>query len=828
LTLALGVGANTALFSVVDAVLLKKLPVKDPDQLVLFKASWDPEKFGPGGFNGSNPYDPATKLTTGTSFPIQTLQRLRQEHAALADVFGFSPMEFNFNAGGQAEVVSGQVVSGNYYSALGVPAVAGRILTDEDDKANATPVAVLSHRFWTNRFGADPSIVGKQVNINNVAFTIVGVTAAGFAGTSNVGSAQDVSIPLAWEQQVGGEQSNMLGAGIWWLRLMGRLQPGATLAQAEATLAGPFQQSVLEHRAMRQARAKRALSNVDPIDLPRLGVISGSQGEMDSRSGFAVPLYLLVGVVGLVLLIACANVANLLLVRGSWRKKEIAVRLALGASRGRLIRQLLTESVLLATVGGALGILFALWIKNGLLLVAEWGGREMNALDPQLDLRVLAFTLGLSLLTGIVFGILPAVRATNLDLTPALKDAGRGSSALGRSWLSKSLVVVQVSVSVLLLIGAGLLVRTLRNLQHVETGFNANNLLLFNVDPGLLGYKDQKLAALYEQTFNRLEAVPGVQSVTFSRVALLSFGAITSSVYLPHEVGPDGKPLESEAKVHWARENFLSTMEIPLLMGRSLSAQDDARAPKVAVVNQSFAKAHFGNENPIGKRFSFDTDNLNEIEIVGLARDAKYTSQRAEIQPTVYQSWRQTLPRLSAVVFEVRTAGDPMQFVGPIRAAMRDVDSNLPLSNIRTQVQQADQTLAMERMFAKLLTLFGVIAQLLAAIGLYGVMAYAVSQRTQEIGIRMALGADRRKVLMMIVRQGMTLTVIGIAIGLGGAFVLMKYLESLTGLLFGVEARDPLTFAVIAALLGAVALLACLVPARRATKVDPLTALRYE
>jgi predicted permease len=338
---------------------------------------------------------------------------------------------------------------------------------------------------------------------------------------------------------------------------MGRLQPGATLAQAEATLAGPFQESVLEHRSMRQAKATRALRNVDPKDLPRLGVDSGSQGEMDSRTGFATPLQLLGGVVGLVLLIACANVANLLLVRGSSRRKEIAVRLALGASRRRLIRQLLTESVLLATVGGALGVLFALWIKNGLLLVTEWGGREMNALDPRLDWRVLAFTLGLSLLTGIVFGILPALRSTNLDLTPTLKDTGRSSSAIGRSWLSKSLVVVQVSVSVLLLIGAGLLVRTLRNLQHVETGFNANNLLLFDVDPGLLGYKDEKLAALYEQAFSRLEAVPGVQSVTFSRNALLSFSANTSSVFLPGEVGPDGKPRESEAKVHTVRENFL-------------------------------------------------------------------------------------------------------------------------------------------------------------------------------------------------------------------------------------------------------------------------------
>ena len=828
LTIALGVGANTALFSVVDAVLLKKLPVKDPDRLVILKASWNYEKFGVGGFNGTNRIDPATNLTTGTSFPLETLTRLRQEPGVLSDVFAFSPMELNFNAGGQAEVVVGQVVSGNYYNALGVTAIAGRTITDADDNRASTPVAVLSHRFWTNRFGNDPTVIGKQVNINNVAFTIVGVTPAGFSGTSNVGLAMDVSIPIAWEQQVAGEQSNMRGGGIWWLRLMGRLQPGATIEQAEVALAGPFQQSVLEHRAGRQARSETPLRTVEPKDLPRLGVDSGSQGEMDSRTGFAQPLRLLMGVVGLVLLIACANVANLLLVRGSSRRKEIAVRIALGASRGRLIRQLMTESVLLAAVGGALGILFALWIKDGLLVVSDWAGREMSDLNPQLDLRVLGFTIGLSLLTGLIFGLLPALRTTDLDLTPALKDAGRSSSAIGRSWLSKGLVVVQVSISVLLLIGAGLLIRTLRNLQHVEIGFNAQNLLLFDVEPAMLGYKDDKLVNLYQQAFSRLEAVPGAESVTFSRNALLSWSSNTSSVFLPHKLGPDGTPVDSDAKVHTVRENFLSTMEIPLLVGRHLTAQDDARSQRVAIVNQEFAKAHFGNESPIGKCFSFEPEKPCEIQIVGMARDAKYTSQRDNIQPTVYQSWRQALDRVSRVVFEVRTSGDPTSLVGPIREAMREVDSNLPLSNIRTQVQQADQTLSMERMFAKLLTLFGLIAQQLAAIGLYGVMAYAVSQRTHEIGIRMALGANRRRVLMMVVREGMSLTVIGIVIGLAGAYALTKYLETLTELLFGVEARDPWTFAVIAVLLAAVALIACLVPARRATKVDPLTALRYE
>ncbi|HVI71511.1 MAG TPA: FtsX-like permease family protein, partial [Pyrinomonadaceae bacterium] len=452
----------------------------------------------------------------------------------------------------------------------------------------------------------------------------------------------------------------------------------------------------------------------------------------------------------------------------------------------------------------------------------------MSALDPKLDLRVLGFTLGLSLLTGLIFGLLPALRTTDLDLTPALKDAGRSSTAIGRSWLSKGLVVVQVSISVLLLIGAGLLIRTLRNLHQVDIGFNAQNLLLFDVEPAMLGYKDEKLVNLYQHAFSRLEAVPGVQSVTFSRNALLSWGSNTSSVYVPNALGPDGKPLESEAKVHTVRENFLRTMEIPLLTGRNLTEQDDARTPRVAVVNQEFAKVHFPNESPVGKCFGFDSDKPCEIQIVGMARDAKYTSQRDDVQPTVYQSWRQALERASRVVFEVRTSGDPTSLTGPIRQAMREVDSNLPLSNIRTQVQQADQILAMERTFAKLLTLFGLIAQQLAAIGLYGVMAYAVSQRTHEIGIRMALGADRRRVLMMVVREGMILTIIGIVIGLAGAYALMKYLETLTELLFGVQARDPWTFATIAVLLGVVALVACLVPARRATKVDPLTALRYE
>jgi predicted permease len=833
LTLALGVGANTALFSVVDAVLLKKLPVKDPDQLVMFR-SVSGKEFSPGSYTGHNRRDPVTGLMNRTSFPYLTFTRMREQQSVLEDVFAFGSVFMNANTDGQAEVVDGQAVSGNYYAALGVPAFVGRLINENDDKAGTTPVAVISHRYWQRRFGGKRGVVGTQINLNNVAFTIIGVSPPGFEGTMEIGSSQDVSIPIAWEQQVDGDRSRMKGSGMWWLRLMGRLKHGATREQSRATLESVFQQSVLEHRAARQYQAKAEgadpLRPLDPKDYPRLAVDSGSQGEMNFREFFARPLQMLFGVVGLVLLIACANVANLLLVRSSSRQKEIAVRLAVGASRWRLIRQLLTESILLAMLGGATGVLFALWIKDGLLAVADWGGREVTVLDTSLDLRVLGFTLGLSLLTAIVFGLVPALRATRLDLTPTLKDSGRSSSIASRSFLSKSLVVAQVSLSLVLLIGAGLFVRTLLNLQRVETGFNEHNLLLFNVSPNLTGYKEERLANLYKQIFERTEAVPGVRAVTFSRLPLLSHSSSSSGFYLPGtKASPDGTfASDGEVNVLNVRENFFEAMEIPLLLGRTFTAQDDTRAPKVAVINQTLARRYFPNQNPIGQRFSFDSHGVNAIEIVGLAKDAKYTSQRDETPPTAYLQWTQSLAQMGAATFEVRTAGDPSSIIPQIRQAVREVDSNLPVKDMKTQIEQGDETLAMERLFAKLLSLFGLLAQQLASIGLYGVMAYSVSQRTHEIGIRMALGANRSVVLKMILKQGMTLTFIGVALGLGGAYVLTNYLESLTDMLYGVKPRDPLTYGVLAALLTIVALIACFIPARRATKVDPMVALRYE
>lgn len=840
-SLALGIGANTALFSIINATLLKMLPVREPERLVLFRSVAPPE-FSPGSYNGSTRNDPAIGGRSRTSFPYQSFQRMREQDSPLSDLLAYGNVSLNVNADGQAEVASGQAVSGNYFTALGVQPVVGRVLNDEDDKPAASPAAVISYRYWQRRFSGDPAVVGKQINLNNLAFTIVGVTAQGFDGTHGVGSTQDVTIPIAVEPQlyIDRNRSYQSGAGVWWLRLIGRLKPGASAEQARAQLENTFLQSVIEHRTARQAQSQAAggsaVTNLDPKLYPRLYVDAGGQGEVNQRRGLASSLYFLQGVVGLVLLIACANVANLLLSRAAARQKEIGLRLALGASRWRLIRQLLTESVLLSVLGGVLGILFAIWIKDGVIAVSEWGGRNMSALDPKLDWRVLGFTLALSLVTGIVFGLAPAWRSTGVNLTPTLKDGGRGSSAGSRSLLSRGLVVVQVALSLLLLVGAGLFVRTLLNLQRVDPGFNSQNLLLFGVQPGLIGYKDEKLQQLYERLSSRLETVPGVQAVTFSRNTLLSQGASSRSVFLREALNspPDSEGRirpSGEGHLHQVRENFLEAMQIPLLAGRTMRVQDDSKSPRVVVVNETFAKLYFPNDNAVGKRFTFDPTKPDEVEIVGIAKDAKYTRQRDEVPPTVYASFRQELRGVPGVTFEVRTTGDPTAGVNAIRHAVSEIDSNLPLNNVKTQVEQADEILGAERLFAKLLTLFGLLAQQLASIGLFGVLAYSVSQRTHEIGIRMALGANRGAVMRMILWQGMVLALLGIALGLVGAYVLTKYLESwinLQQMLFGVKVSDPYTYVIIAVLLTVVALVACYIPARRATKVDPLVALRYE
>lgn len=837
LSLALGIGANTALFSIVDALLLKRLPVEDPDRLVLF-TSLTPREFNPGGYMGNSRRDPATGQSIRSSFPYQTFKRFRdQKDGPLTDVMAFADVTVNLNAGGQAEVVRAQAVSDNYFQVLGVRPLLGRTFNQSDDSTSSPPVAIISFRYWQQRFGESNAIVGSQVNLNNIAFRIIGITPPGFEGASQAGSTRDISVPISWEPQLAGARSRMNGAGAWWLRMMGRLKPGATGDQAALALNGLFQQTVVEHRKARQEvaiaqQSRVQILDITPGEMPKLTSIPGGQGEMNTRDRYRRPLYILFGVVVLVLLIACANVANLLLARGASREQEIGVRLALGASRWRIVRQMLTESLLLSVIGGLAGIMCAVWIKDGLFAVTDWGGQSLRALEPKLDLRVLAFTFGIAVLTGILFGLAPALRSTKVNVAPTLKETSRGT-VISRSLLSRSLVVIQVSLSLILMIGAIQFVRTLINLQRVDPGFNTQNLLLFGVEPRLIGYKDDKLAQLYKDISMRLEAIPGVRNVTFSQEALLSFSSSDRSVFLGiASMGKDGQPIPNGGvSIHRVRENFPSAMEIPLLAGRNLTTQDDTKAPRVVLVNQTFAKKYFGDENPLGRRFSFDFTKPDSIEIVGLLKDSKYTSKRDDVVPTAYIPWQQELQNGGSATFEIRTMGDPLAIVSAVREAVKNVDSNLPVDDLRTQVAQVDQTLSMERLFARLMTLFGVLAQQLSSIGLYGVIAYSVAQRTREIGVRMALGAKQGNVLRMILRQGMVLALIGVALGTVGAWLLIKYLETnanLNSMLFRVTARDPVTFVAVAVLLTIIALLACYIPARRASRVDPMVALRYE
>ncbi len=822
LSLALGIGASTAIFSLLDAVLLKMLPVKEPQELVLFNWLSGPNRMM-ASINGSSLTDPATGMNTSTSFSYLTFERLREHNETLASVFAFAPLEqLNVNVDGQAEIAAGQLVSGDYYAGLGVEPALGRLIRDEDDHAGASPVAVITHRYFERRFALDPEVIGKSVNVNNVAFTIIGVTPPAFSGALEVGESPDLSIPLAMEPQVIQGSRSLAQPWFWWLRVMGRVKPEVSEEQARASLEVIFQESALDGWTALQARLQslgRATAQ-EPRDTPLLRVASGGQGLTELRQAYSRPLMILMIVVGLVLVVACANLANLLVARAAQRQKEIAVRLALGASRFRLIRQLLTESLMLALAGGALGALLAYWAKDILLALRPWGGSEI-ALDLKLDLRVLGFTLAVSLITGLLFGLAPALRATRIDLTPTLKDQA-GSLTRSRSILSKSLIVAQVAMSLVLLVGAGLFLRTLGNLHSIDVGFNSENLLLFRVDPRLSGYKGPQIASLYRRMIEGIESVPGVRSATLSRHPLLSGSARTVSVSVQGHTSQEGE--DSDLLVNTVAPNFLETMGIPLLFGRSLTPHDDERAPKVAVINQAMARKYFADDNPIGRRFGMGgPETSGQIEIIGVARDAKYTSLRREMSPTAYVPYLQD--SLGQANFSVRIAGDATALTSSIREAVREVDANLPLFDVKTQSQQTAESLAQERLFATLSSFFGLLALVLASIGLYGVMSYSVARRTSEIGIRMALGAEARDVTRMVMSETIRLVFTGIAIGLGAALAVTRLISSM---LFGLAPTDPLTISLAVFVMIAVAALAGYLPARRASQVDPLAALKYE
>jgi predicted permease len=821
LTLAIGIGPNTALFGVVNELLLKPLPVPSPRDLVLF--NWlEGRQSMRRGMNGVRTIDEATGRSTSTSFSYPTFRRLQEASRTLTELFGFYPLQqLNVVVDGSADISSGQYVSGNYFRGLGVGAVLGRTLTDEDDRPGAPPVATITHQHWTRRLNRDPSIVGKAVLINKVPFTIVGVTPEGFAGTLDVAQSPDFTVPFAVEPLLGGERSGLLRPAFLWVNMIGRLRPGLSREQAIADLTPAMRQAMLEEWQQALATGTRATSNDTSRtldDAPTLRAEPGGQGLMDSRRRYAQPLLVLMGCAVLVLLIACVNIASLLLSRGAARQKEIATRLALGAAGERLVRQLGTESLLIAVLGAAVGLVLARFAASGLAVWRPWGGSAV--LEGGLDWRVFGFCGAMALCTGVLSGLVPAMRAARTELIQATKRTTGVASAP----LARALVVAQVALSLVLLVAAGLFAGTLRNLYAVDKGFNADHLLIFGVQPQLNGYAPTESAALYTRMIERLEAIPGVRGATLSRQPLLALSRRADGVTIEGVARTVG----ASAEVNVVAANFFDTMEIPLLLGRRFDERDRAEATRVAVVNERFVATNLAGANPIGHRLWFgDAASGTPIEIVGMTRDAKYTDLRSPTKPVVYIPFQQDIPEQVNVA--VRTVGEAMVLAPAVRSAMRELDATLPLFDVRSQAEQVERSIARETMFARFSTLLSVIAMLLAAIGLYGTMAYTVVRRTAEIGLRMALGARRAAVVEMVVRQALVLAAIGVAIGipltLGAARLAGTVLDQL---LFGVEWYDPLVMSGAAAILVLVATVAALVPARAAARVDPLLALRHE
>ena len=828
LSLALGIGANTAIFSLMDAVMLKMLPVQQPNQLVLL--TWTSPGW-PAAIHrlGGNFDRDQSGRATGTAFSYPIFEDVRTRNSVFSGVLGFADTErMTVNAGGQAGLADSQYVSGDYFSSLGVRAVLGRTLLPADDlsAANAT---VISYSYWTRRFGRVPSVVGKSITLNGVSFTVVGVAPPEFFGVQP-GTSIDVWIPLHTQPQVDArwadpkEGSKFTAPEDWWIVMMGRLKPGINARQAQAAVDVIVRQNVL---ALGPQKKRFEGISLDP---PRVELAPASKGLDNLRHEFSRPLFVLMGVVSLVLLIACANVANLLLARATVRQKEIAVRLALGAGRQRLIRQLLTESVVLASAGGVLGVFLAYW-ASGILLAFMSSGSDPVTLHVTPDLRVLGFTAGVSVLTGILFGLAPALRGTRLNLTPALKEGASGGARRHgrrlRLGLGKALVISQVAMSLLLLMGAGLFVRTLVNLQDQGLGFDRRNLLLFRLDPIQAGYQAEKLPSLYQELQRRLAGLPGVRSVSVSDFTLINGGAWIDGILIQGYTPKPGEGNDGQvgAWLNPVGPGFFGTMGIPVLLGRAIDGRDSPSAPKVAVINQTLANQCFPGSSPVGHRLGgFGNSKPLDFQIIGVVGDAKYGQLRDKVPPTVFIAYAQN-PDPGPTSIEVRTAGDPKQWMSAVRGAVQSLDRNLPLFDFKTQAEQIEQATFQERLFARLSSFFGLLALVLACVGLCGMMSYAVARRTSEIGIRMALGAESVGILRMVLREGFTLAVVGIAIGIPASLAALRLISTM---LYGLKPTDPATVAACAFVMIVVAALAGYLPARRASRVDPMVALRYE
>jgi predicted permease len=819
LTLALGIGANTAIFTLLDQILLRLLPVKEPQQLVLLTMR--------GRHYGNN--------WGGNAISYPMYRDFQDHNQVFSGMFCRFPTRVSLTFGGRAELVEAELVSGTYFSVLGVTTALGRTITPEDDRVpNGHPLVVLNYHYWKQRFGGDPAILGKALTVNNHDMTVMGVAQAGFDGVE-LGRSPKLFIPVMMQQQVVVGNPDMLrDRRTRWVNAFGRLKPAVTETQAKASLQ-PFMHSMLEMEVREAAFSHASAYDREQFLKCWIDVLPGSQGRSYIRRELSTPLWVLMAITGVVLLIACANLANLLLARATGRQKEIAVRLAVGASRGRIVRQLLIETLSLSALGGLAGLAFAFWADKALMAVylpADSGGLRISTAP---DFRILLFTLAVTIVTGLIFGLVPALQTSKPDIGRTLKDQAGAVVGGGHRGLRKTLVVAQVALSLLLLVGAGLFLRSLSNLSSLGPGFPVERLVGFRIAPSLGGYTPGRMKIFYQQLTESLSSIPGVQSVGLAAQRILENDEwdswMTVEGYTPAK--PDNR---ADPYMNMISPNYFATLGVPIVAGRDFTVKDnrevkngpkpDDWTPTVVMINEKFARRYFSGQNPIGRHlgFGWDPGTRTDMEIIGVVKDIKYTNLRDDIPEQAFIPYLGSRDLGSMTVY-LRTTFDPQQLMPAVRAKVRELDPTLPIYGMRTTEVQISNSLTTERMIASLSTVFGFLATLLATIGLYGVMAYTVAQRRREIGIRMALGAEPGKVIWMVMRDVLLLVAIGVGVGVPASLALMRAVASQ---LYGVTAHDPSTLVLATGGLALVACVAGYVPALRASRLDPMVALRYE
>ena len=822
LSLALGIGANTTIYSFMESILLRSLPVADPESLMVLnwhsRTPRDANKESVHVMHGLQglawPGDKGD-MVLGI-FPYGAFltigETLRDDNPVFSTLFGYvNGHNKTLAVRGQAASATTEYVTGEYFRGLAVSPAAGRLIDSEDDLPGAAPVAVISFATSQNRFGGPPNAIGQSILVDNVHFTVIGVAPPEFFGVDPA-SVPDLYLPLHTNLLVDGARAARIypDGTFYWIEMMGRLRPGVSMAQAQAALAPRFHQWVATTATTEGERAK----------LPALTLNPGAAGLGSLRRQYSKPMYVLLAMVALILAIACANIANLLLARAAARRREMAVRLSLGAGRFRVVRQLLTESVMLASLGGAFGVLFAIWGVRSLTLLLS-GGQQNFTLHAELNWNVLGVTAALSVVCGLLFGLAPAIQSTRPDVMPALKHGRGGGPGILHGRAQNVLVVAQIAFSFLILVAAGLFVRTLSNLHSVQLGYARENILLFSLNARQAGHRDPEIANFYGDLRKRFESIPGVSSATLSQSSIISAGFAGPAVKGPMKIGPVN--IEN-AHVLAAGPRFLTTMQIPLLAGREIDDRDQPGSRPVAVISEELARTYFGNENPVGRSITLP-DEKRDLEIVGVSANLRYGGLKNEEENamTVFVPVSQFSP--DRMTYALRTAGDPLRFVQSVHEIVREADSRIPVTNVATQAAEIDRTISREITFAKLCTGFAILALLMACVGLYGTMSYSVARQVGEIGIRMALGAQRSAVVWMVLRRVLLLVAVGLAISVPAALSASRLVKSF---LFETQSNDPGTLALAGVILLSAAILAGYAPARRASRIDPLAALRRE